>query len=85
MLVRFAFRDILDDQPGRVSPGHEGRAEKLRAVIDAKALRQAALEPQLFKDADQPMTRERGVDLDGQRFPVKVVDHIEGPEARARV
>ena len=54
ILVRFAFRDILDGQPGRVSPGHEGRAEKLRAVIDTEALRQAALEPQSLQDADQP-------------------------------
>ena len=57
ILVRFAFRAILEDQPGRGSPGHEGRAETLWAVIDAKALRQAALEPQLLKEggsADGP-------------------------------
>ena len=38
ILVRFPFVNILDDQTGRFCPGHEGRVEKLRTVIDTKAL-----------------------------------------------
>lgn len=34
---------------------------------------------------NQPTASERGVDLHGQRLPVEVVDHIEGPETSPRI
>lgn len=53
ILVRLSGLDVLDRHPVGLGPGYELSPEKLRAVIDPKDARQAAIQSQTFKDPDQ--------------------------------
>jgi hypothetical protein len=70
ILIRLSGLDILDEYPGRFSPGHKFSSEKLRPIIDPQHIGQSPLVAQSFKDTDQTSAGERCVNLDSQALPI---------------
>lgn len=83
VLVRLAGLDVLDRHAVCLRPLHERLAEELRSVVHAQHLRQGPLLADLLEQPDQPLRRDRGVDLDVDDLAVEVVGDVEGAEAAA--
>ena len=79
ILVRLAWLDVVDKHPVGLAPFDEDTAEELRAVIDAQDIRQSPDFLQPLEYPYQPGRPQRGIDLDGQGFPVMVINDVEQP------
>ena len=48
-------------------------------------MRQLALDLESFEHANDPFRSERGINCNGERFSIKVINEIEGPKPRAMI
>ncbi len=85
ILVWLPRLDVLDEYAVRGHPLHELMAQQLRAIVDPQDIRQATLRLQPLEEPDKSSRSKGGIDLDGDSFPVEVIDHVEGTKPRALV
>ena len=69
--------------PPTLTSGLEHLADKLGAIVDPDAGRDAVAADQRGEQGDDPRGRQRKVHLDAEHFPIPVFDHVQGPEAAA--
>jgi hypothetical protein len=75
--------DMPDRNSQRFSPFQQLAADLVRAVVDTNGARSAAPFDDRGKAADDPLRRQRKVDLDAQTFAVEVIQHVQQPERPA--
>lgn len=61
-------------------PFHEGAADVFRAIVDPDRLWRAAPINHLVQGPDNPLGRQREVDLNAQALAVEVVQNVQQPE-----
>src|ERR1041384_2782940 len=83
VLHRFAWFDELQSHTMVFSPLSHSYRDELGTIIQSQLERIAADSGYLVKLAHDPRGRQVEVDDDRQRFAIKVIDDIEGAEARS--
>ena len=80
ILIRLAGFDVVDEYAISLAPVHEHLTQKLGVIVGPQHVRQTAFGLEPLEDANQTLCTQRGIDLDGHRFPVEVIVHVEQPE-----
>lgn len=81
VLVRFPRLDVMQQDPVRLTLGSQRRRDQFRAVVTPQPCRGPVQRHQLPQQLHYPPTRQRGTDLDRQRFPIAFVQHVKRPVA----
>src|SRR4029077_12945637 len=85
VLLRLARRDVVPFDAVVLGPLEHGISGELGSVVGDDHLWLAALGHDPIERADNPRTRERGIDLGGKPLAGELILDVEHPEASARL
>src|SRR5690606_11343381 len=83
ILPRTARRDVERLRAARFEPALQGLRDELRTIVAAQVLRRAVQHEQPFKDVDDALRSDAGLDADRQALASELVEHRQDAQLPA--